>query len=77
MQISLIQFLDAIPQGKGPSYLNDFENEIVNTLKTSSFAPELARMRKMMVARAERFFLAIRTAKGYPMQNTGDDPTRN
>ncbi len=77
IQICLIQFLDAIPQGRGPAYLDDFEKEIVGTLRTSSFAPELARMREMMIARAERFFLAIRKAKGYPTTNMADDRTTN
>jgi hypothetical protein len=77
IQICLIQFLDTLPRGRGPAYLADFDNEIVNTLRTSSFAPELVRMREMIIARAERFFLSIRKAKGYSMQNTGDDPTRN
>jgi len=77
IQVCLIQLLDAIPQGKGHDYLDDFEKEIVGTLKTSSFVPELARMREMMIARAEQFFLSIRKANGYPMKNMGDDHTTN
>jgi hypothetical protein len=77
IQICLIQFLDGLPQGGGPAFVDGFENEIVSTLKTRSFGPELVRMREMMVARAENFFLAIRRAKGYPIQNTGAGQARN
>ena len=77
VQMCFVQFLDGIPSGGGPTYLTDFENDIVKTLKTTPFDPELARMREMMLARTERFFLSIRKAKGYPIQNTGDAQKRN
>jgi hypothetical protein len=79
IQICLVQFLDAIPQGRGPDYLNDFENEIVNTLKTSSTSPstEEARFRELMLIRAESFFLGIRKKKGYPARSTGGNPKQN
>jgi hypothetical protein len=79
VQICLVQFLDAIPQGGGQAYITDFENEIVNTLKTSSTqsSTEENRFRELMIMRAESFFSGIRKKKGYPPKNTMENPKRN
>lgn len=79
VQICLIQLLDAIPQNGGQAYLNDFENEIVTTLRTSAKTSDIeeARFREMMLIRAQSFFLAIRKKKGYPIQNTGENSKQN
>jgi hypothetical protein len=78
-QICLVQFLDTIPHGRDLDYLNDFENEIVSTLKTSYMHPNTneSRFCELMLIRAEKFFLAIRKSRGYPARNMGDDPMRN
>jgi hypothetical protein len=77
LQMCFAQFLDGLPTGRGPAYLTAFENDVVQTLKTAPLDEEFQRMKEMMIARTEKFFLAIRKAKGYPIQNMGEGQKRN